>query len=116
MLSVFAVGTMNFVDTVEATTWNKYDSGTFNSKSSEPGFKKKLSYITYIKGSKDIKMKIYGYKTKNNEKVLIVTGYFSKTGNNIKCYSIFPNGKTANPEYVTTKMSVKQFYKSLTSS
>ncbi|MCL2157231.1 MAG: hypothetical protein FWH54_04330 [Methanobrevibacter sp.] len=71
LLSVFAVGTMSFVGTVEAAKWKKYDSFSYNTKNPDPGYKKKVSIVTYIKGTKDIKMNVYGYKTKNNKKMFI---------------------------------------------
>ena len=69
-----------------------------------------MSYISYIKGSNDIKINFYGYKIKNNKKILITTGYLSKTWNKIKIYNVFPNGKISKPEYLTTNKSLKKIY------
>lgn len=113
LLSVFAVGTLTFVDTVEAAKWKKYDSGSFNVKNPDPGYKKKISYVTYIKGSKDIKMNAYYHKSNNNKKVFFSTQYISKTGNNIKTYHVNLKGKKSKPEYITYKGTSKQFYKEL---
>ena len=51
LLSIFTVGTLSFVDTVEAATWKKIGSGNFKDKT--------MSYISYSKGTKEIKMDTY---------------------------------------------------------
>ncbi|MDR2967416.1 MAG: hypothetical protein LBU74_05670 [Methanobacteriaceae archaeon] len=112
LLSVFAVGTLQFVDTVEAATWKKHDSGSWNLKTPFPTYKKKVSFTTYIKGSKDIKMNIYGYKTKNNKKTLLMTFYMSKTGNKVKLYSNILGSKT-KPTYSTYSNNIKTYYKKI---
>ena len=114
LLSVFAVGTLSFTDTVEAATWKKIDSGTIYGKT-DPGYKNKLTYVSYIKGSKDIKMNFYGYKTKNNKKVLGGIIYFSKVGNKIKITEIDSKGEKSKPEYISYGGTVKQYYKSFKS-
>lgn len=112
LLSVFAVGTLSFVDTVEAAKWKKFDSGKYKI---EPvsGYKDTASFVSYSKGSKDLKMNIYWYKTKNNKKEYQGTAYFSKSGNKIKMYSVDKKGKKSKPEYGTYKGTIKQFYKEM---
>ena len=111
LLIVFSVGTLTFTDTVEAAAWKKYDSGNYNDKNPDKGYKKKISYITYIKGSKDIKTNVYGYKTKNNKKTFFGSMYISKTGNKIKMYGTNSKGKKEKPTYLSYPGNVKQFYK-----
>ncbi|MCL2157615.1 MAG: hypothetical protein FWH54_06300 [Methanobrevibacter sp.] len=113
LLSVFAVGTMSFVGTVEAAKWKKYDSFSYNTKNPDPGYKKKVSIVTYIKGTKDIKMNVYGYKTKNNKKMFIGNMYLSKTGDKLKFQVVDSKGKKSKPEYGKTKLSVKSCYKNI---
>ena len=113
LISIFAIGTLSITDTVEAATWKIYDSGSFNAKYPEAGYKKKMSYVTYIKGSKDMKMKMYGYKIKNNKKTYLATVYINKIGNKIKTYSTDEKGKKSKPEYGLYKSGVKTFYKNL---
>ena len=108
MLSVFTIGTLSFVDTAEAAKWTKFDSGKYKA---DPGlgYKKTVSYVSYIKGTKDIKMNIYAYKSKNNKKVLFGTLYLSKKGNKIQTY-VVEKGKKSKPTYDTVNMSVKNYY------
>lgn len=113
LLSVFAVGTLTFMDTVEAKKWTKFDSGSYNDNDQDPKYKKKVSYISYNKGSKDIKMNLYMYRTKNNKKELQGIVYFSKSGNKIKMTAVDKKGKKDKPEYVTTGMNVKTFYREI---
>jgi len=112
LLSVFAVGTLSFVDTVEAAKWKKFDSGTYNEKNPDLGYKKKTSYIAYNKGSNDIKADFYGYRTSNNKKDKLVTFYFNKSGNKLKFYYTDSKGKKSKQEYYTYTGSTKQFYNS----
>lgn len=112
LLSIFVVGTIAFSDTVSAAKWKKYDSGSFNVKKPGPGFKNKFSYVTYIKGSKNIKMNMYMYFTKNNKKIYAATFYMSKTtGKTLKLYSVDLTGKKSKVEYYSYKGNVKSYYK-----
>ena len=111
MLSVFAVGTMNFIVPVEAATWKKFDSGSFIDKKPISGFTNKMSYTSYIKGSKEIKVNFYGYSAKTNKKILFFSVYLTKTGNKIKLHSVDITGKKSKPEYMKFDKSVKQGYK-----
>ena len=99
LLCVFAVGTLSFVDTVEAIKWKKYDSGTFKSEGMD------FSYTTYIKGSNEIRMDI-SYK-----KVIITKNYFTKTKNGIRTVIKDSKGKTISENFDKTKISLKTFYK-----
>ena len=110
LLSVFAVGTLNFVGTVEAATWKKYESGMYYEKNPAKGYKNTESYITYTKGSNEIKMDCYVYKTKDNKKILDGTLYFTKVGKKIKFYTV-QKGKKSKTETGTYQGTVKQFYK-----
>lgn len=101
LLSIFAVGTLNFVDTVEATTQKKFESGSFNTKNPDSGFKKKISYVSYNKSSKDIRVDFYGYKTKNNKKEFQGNAYLSKSGNKIKWYLVDKKNKKSKTQQET---------------
>jgi hypothetical protein len=108
LLSVFAVGTLTFMDTVEAAKWKKFDSGNFNTKDPDPGYTKKISYSSYNKGSKYIKIDFYMYKTKNNKKEKAITSYITQSGNKIKYYQVGQKGKKSKPQY--SEGTTKQFY------
>ena len=134
MLSIFAVGTMTFIDTVEAAInpidnekeytveskeksakWIKFDSGTINFPKPDKGYRNKHSYVAYSKGSKDIRVNFYGYKIKNNKKTYVGALFLSKTGNKLTYYAIYSTGKKEQPSYSTTKMSVRQTYNAMIS-
>ncbi|MCL2115606.1 MAG: hypothetical protein FWH29_05225 [Methanobrevibacter sp.] len=108
LLTVFAIGTLNLLDTVEAAKWKKFDSGSYNNEYPEDGFKKKMSFVSYKKGSEYIKTKIYGYKIKNNKKVLLVTVNMIKINNTVKSYSVVDGKKS---KVTTHKTTLKQLYK-----
>ena len=112
LLSVFIVGTLTFTDTVEAAKWKKYDSGSYNEKGSFPGFKNKVSYVTYIKDSKNIKINFYQYKAKNNKKVLGSTLYLIKSGKNVKIYGV-ENGKKSGTSLDPYSGTIKNYYKKI---
>ena len=110
LLSVFAVGTLNFVDIAEAAKWKKFDSGKYYDKYTTKGYKKTITYTTYMKGSNNGKINYYAYRTKDNKKIHFAIGYASKTGNKIKMYFAYPNGEKTKPEYDTYKGTLKQYY------
>ena len=98
LLSVFAVGTIGFTDTVEGAKWKKFDSGSFTPESStftvDSSFKQnKVLFVSYIKGSDKLKIKYYAYKKNNNKKVLESTDFLTKTGKKIKITSVDYKGK-----------------------
>ena len=93
LLTVFAVGTTCFVDTVEAAKWKKFDSGSFTDDNPDPGYTKKVTFVSYIKGSNDIKMVLYDYKSKNNKKIYSGYAYFNKAGKKFKSYIVDKKGK-----------------------
>jgi len=111
LLCVFIVGTISLVDTVEAAKWKKSDSGTFNVKKADSGYKKKMQYISYKKGSNNIKMELYGYKTKKNKKELVQTLYYTKSGDKIKYYSVNKKGKKSKTQTTKVNMTLKNFQK-----
>ena len=112
LLTVFAVGTTCFVDTVEAAKLKKFDSGSYTTDNPDPGCTKKVTFVSYIKGSKDIKIVLYGTKSKNNKKVFGAYGYLSKTAGKMKFYIVDSKGKKSKPSYSPkTDMGVKEFYK-----
>ena len=100
LLSVFTVGTLSFADTVEAAKWKKFSSGNFKDK--------KMSYVSYSKGTKEIKMDTYvklkGKKTK------VASLFFTKTGSNIKSYSVDYKGKKSKVTTTAYKGNAKQYY------
>lgn len=109
LCSVFIVG-LQIIEPVNAANWKKFDSGSY--KIDPPsGFKNKTTYISYIKGSNNIKTNIYIYKAKTDDKIYSGTLYISKTGNKIKTYAIEGKGKKGKPDYYKTKYSAKKYYK-----
>jgi len=60
-----------------------------------------MSYVSYSKGSNNIKINIYGYKIKDNKKDKLVTFYFGKSGNKIKFYHADSKGKKSKLDYFT---------------
>ena len=109
LLSVFTVGTLVFVDTVEAASWKKLGSGTFKDNNPGTDFEKTGSFISYSKGSKDIKMDFYIHP-KKDKKAKSGTLFISKTGNKIKTYTVNFKGKKSKESTITYKGSVKEFY------
>lgn len=69
LLSVFAVGTLNFVDTASAAKWKKYDSGRFTDYYHAAGDKNIMSYQSYLKGNNELYVKIYSYSKTGNKKL-----------------------------------------------
>jgi hypothetical protein len=78
LLSVFAVGTLSFVETAEAAKWKKYNSGKFTNEYSAAGDKKVMTYQSYTKGNNDLYVNVYSYSKKNNKKQLDTKYTFSK--------------------------------------
>jgi hypothetical protein len=72
-----------------------------------------MSYISYNKGSNNIKINFYGHKIKNNNKKHMSTAYGIKTGTKIKMYVAYTNGEKTKPVYDTYKGSFKQYYKNV---
>ena len=98
LLSIFAVGTMNLCDTVAAATWKKFDSGSYTDPNPEPGYKKTVTYVAYMKGSDMILLDSYVYKVNNNKKVHCERmGIGKKSHNIIVFFTIdYFNGKKRN--------------------
>ena len=61
LLIIFAVGTMNFVDTVEAAKWKKYNSGNFNDEYPQARYAQWGTYKSYMKGNNQLYVNIYVY-------------------------------------------------------
>lgn len=99
LLSVFAVGTLNFADTVEAASWKKFDSGSYKADDGA-----KIKYTSYIKGTNKIHMKIY-----RNSK-FFATADFVKTGQKVVITSKNPKGKIIEKKTEYTKKSLKKWY------
>lgn len=122
LLSFFAVGTMNLLDTVEAAKWKKFDSGTFTvtpgafSLDSTFNSKKKVSFVSYSKGSNQIKMNFYAYKKKNNKKAYESTTYYTKSGKEIKSNIVDYKGQKSSGGTATVTSSLKSYYKTKLSS
>jgi len=114
LLFVFAVGTIGFVDTVEAAKWKKLDSGSFNVEKPDAGYKKKISYTSYTKGANNIKMDLFGYKKKNNKKIKLQTIFYTKSGDKVKYYNVNSKGKKSKVQSATINTTLKTFYKNST--
>ncbi|MCL2156439.1 MAG: hypothetical protein FWH54_00255 [Methanobrevibacter sp.] len=99
LISVFAVGTISSIDTVEAAKWKKYDSGTVKIQG------KTLKYKTYIKGSKEMRMDM------SSSGKILMKYYFTKTKTGIKVAVKDKKGKTINSASAKTKVSLKSYYK-----
>lgn len=108
--TVFAVGTMHFVDTVDAAKWKKYDSGKFKDEYPAAGYKKVSSYQSYTKGDNNLYVNLYAH-SKNGKKKLGSKLTLNKKGNVIKATekNYFSNEKETF--YLQTKWSVKKVYK-----
>ena len=108
LCSIFIIG-FQLVETVNAASWKKFDSGNYKIEAPS-GFKNKTTYTSYIKDSKNIKMNIYTYQSKDNKKIYSGTLYISKTGNKIKTYTADAKGKKEKPDYYKTNYSAKKYY------
>lgn len=124
LLSVFAVGTISFADTVEAAKWKKFDSGTLTPSSGtyslDSSFKQnKVLFVSYIKGS-STKTKFYAYKKSNNKKVLESTCTITRTATKVKLTSVdYKGNKQSVSENLTSlakKENIKLNYKVFISS
>lgn len=99
LIAIFAVGTLHFTETVEATKWKKFDSGTIKMDDGT-----KLKYNSYIKGNNKIHTKLY-LKSK-----LVFTMDYVKIGSKIAITSKNPKGKVLTKETEYTKKSLKKWY------
>ncbi|MCL2157652.1 MAG: hypothetical protein FWH54_06490 [Methanobrevibacter sp.] len=113
LLSIFAVGTQNFIEPVEAAKWTKYNSGKFTNECPEAGYKKVMTYHSYTNGSNNLYANIYSYSKKNNKKKLDMKLTFSKKNGIIKANCIDYSWNMESPEEFNTTMSVKAMYKSV---
>jgi len=84
LLSVFAVGTLNFVDNVEAAKWEKYDSGKYINYYAGAENKKIALYQSFIKDNNQLYVNIYSFSKKTGKKKLANKISFSKKKNVIK--------------------------------
>ena len=98
LCSIFAVGILNFVETVEAVKWEKYDSGTVKMENDT------FNYKTYIRGSNQIQIDI-SYK-----KTLLSKTYIRKNQTGINSVTMDNKGKTIKRKFIKTKMDIKTFY------
>jgi len=112
LLSVFAVGTLNFVDTIDAASWKKYDSGKVTDEYPATGYKKIASYQSYTKGNNQLYVEMYSYPKEGGSKK-ISKATLTKKKNIIKITSknYFSNEKKTG--YFETKWSVKKLYKAV---
>ena len=95
---VFAIGTLNYVDTVEAAKWKKYDSGTIKIENDT------FNYKTYTKESNQMRVDI------NYNKIVLTKTYLTKTKTGINILSVDNKGKTVKKEFTKTKMNLKTYY------
>ena len=111
LLSVFALGTLNFVDTVEAVQWKKYDSGKFTDEYPAMGNEKIAYYQSYTKGTNNLYVNIYSYSKNTGKKNLDAKLIFSKKN---RIMTIKTNDYSWNKRDTTqfkTHYSVKTIYK-----
>jgi len=111
LLSVFAVGTLNFVETVEAAKWKKYDSGKFTDYYSGAENKKIASYQSFIKGNNELYVNIYSISKKTGKKKLANKITISKKKNVIKIVDNNYGWGEVSTWKFKTSMSVKTHYK-----
>lgn len=78
LLSIFAVGTLSFVEQVEAAEWKKYDSGKFTDFYPAASDKGIISYQSYVKGNNELYANLYSYSKKTGDKKLYTKFSFSK--------------------------------------
>jgi hypothetical protein len=97
LLSVFAVGTLSFADTVDAAKWKKFDSGSVKVKGQT------IKYYAFIKGS-TIQVDYY-YKNK------FITGYdLVKGKNKVTIRVLNSEGYYTSKNTYKTKKSLKSYY------
>ncbi|MCL2156743.1 MAG: hypothetical protein FWH54_01835 [Methanobrevibacter sp.] len=113
LLSVLAIGTLTFTDTVEAAKWKKYDSGKFQNEYPMGGDKKIASYQSYLRGNNEIYVNIYSYSKKTNKKILRAKISFSKKNGIIKIVEKSYNSNEKNKYQIKTSKSVKTVYKAM---
>jgi hypothetical protein len=94
----------------KSVKWKKYDSGSFIDNKTSPGYKKKILYVGYFKGSNSLRIDFYEYTTKNNKKESLGKTYVTKKGNQIGIY-VVDKGLKSGTEYYTYKKSLKQYYR-----
>lgn len=111
LISIFAVGTLTFVDTVEAAKWKKYDSGKFADEYNYAGYKKIAAYQSYTKGDNNLYVDTYIYPKNGNSKKLAHREILIKKNNNLKITNIDYISKEKTVNYYTTTYSVKRLYK-----
>jgi len=99
LCSIFAIGTLNIIDSVEATKWKKYDSGTIKIEKNVT-----FNYKTYIKKTNQMRVDI-SYK-----KTLLTKTYLRKNITGINSVIIDNKGKTISKNFTKTKMDLKTFY------
>ena len=99
LLSVFAVGTLNFVDTVEAKKWKQFDSGTYTTDGI------KCSYKSYSRGSNEIRIDVI-YRGD-----VIARNYLTKTKTGINLAIKDYTGKTIDEKFLKSPLSLKNFYR-----
>jgi hypothetical protein len=112
MLSVFAVGTLQFVDTVEAATWKKYDSGTFADEYPAAGDKNIMSYQSYVKGNNELYVNLYSFSKKTGNKKLDTKITFVKKNGVMKITMNYYSWNEKFTNQGKTPYSVKTVYKS----
>lgn len=110
LLSVFAVGTMTCVDTVDAAKWKKYNSGSFNDEYPAYGYQKYGTYQSYVKGNNELYVNTYSYK-ENNARKLDKKITFTKKNGKMKIAIIDYSWKERKSSEFKTFKSVKSVYK-----
>lgn len=116
-MSVLVVGTLSFVDTVDAAKWKKFDSGSIymTNSAKNPNFTKNIKpimyYVSYYKTPNTIQMKQY-YKIGNsNKKTFMYSENFIKKNNTITLILKDSKNKIISRNSAKTKLSLKNYYK-----
>lgn len=114
LLSVFAVGTLTFTETVDAAKWKKFDTGKFPIKDTKdyiPGAKPFMKYVSYSKPN-NIQINMYITKKSDNKNIKFMYMQFTKPNKNyvkMTSKSVFETKKDS--ETMKWPYSLKSYYK-----
>lgn len=110
LLSVFAVGTLNIIDTVDAATWKEYKSGKFQDEYPAAGYKNISSYQSYTSGNNNLYVNLFAYQKNNNKKKLTDKLVFQKKNNIIKLTQKNYFSGESEAYYYQTNWNVKRLF------
>lgn len=115
LISIFAVGTLNFAGTVNAAKWKQFDSGKMSYKNMDKYqknfFKPYYFYTGYVKGDNRLYANFY-YKTKKTNKVYLAEKIsLTKSNNDIMklTYTYYVRNEKSTRTYESNN-TIKQEY------